>query len=374
MVNRLLLENIKQRLSDPKAIVIIGPRQSGKSTLLKQLFSVENQGILWLNGDDSDVRQLFAQPNETMLRNIIGNHKILIIDEAQRIADIGICLKIIIDRIPGVKVIATGSSSFELANKTKESLTGRKWKFTLFPLSYAEMVLHHGAIEEQRLLHQRIIFGYYPDVVNNPDDAKHILKFLSDSYLYRDILIWERLLKPERLEKLLQALALQIGHEVSYNELAKTIGLDSKTVEKYIDLLEKAFVVFRLYSYSRNLRNELTKSRKVYFYDNGIRNAVISQFNVVDNRSDIGALWKNFMVSERKKRNAYSQRFVNEYFWRTQAQQEIDYIEESEGKLDAFEFKWSQTKKARIPLTFKRTYEVEDLKLLTPGNFVEFIT
>jgi uncharacterized protein len=236
------------------------------------------------------------------------------------------------------------------------------------------MVLHHGAIEEQRLLHQRIIFGYYPDVVNNPDDAKYILKSLSDSYLYRDILIWERLLKPERLEKLLQALALQIGHEVSYNELAKTTGLDSKTVEKYIDLLEKAFVVFRLYSYSRNLRNELTKSRKVYFYDNGIRNAVISQFNVVDNRSDISALWENFMVSERKKRNAYSQRFVNEYFWRTQAQQEIDYIEESEGKLDAFEFKWSQTKKARIPLTFKRAYEVEYLKLLTPGNFVEFIT
>ena len=316
MIQRILTKIIKSKLGTGKAIILMGPRQVGKTTLLQNLFP-DNNDILFLNGDELDVRQLFENISSTRLKAIVGNKKILIIDEAQRITDIGLRLKLITDQLPTVQLIATGSSSFDLANKINEPLTGRKWEYRMFPLSFAEMVAHHGLLEEKRLLPHRLIYGYYPDVVVHQGEEKEILKQLSDSYLYKDILMWEQIKKPDKLLTLLQAIAFQVGQEVSYNELGKLCALDSKTVEKYINLLEQTFVIFRLGSFSRNLRNELKNSRKIYFYDNGIRNAIIANFSQIETRTDIGALWENFIVSERRKKLSYDRLWNNSWFWRT---------------------------------------------------------
>jgi len=374
MITRELFQLILSKSNDSKAIIILGPRQSGKTTLLKSLFETFKDKVLWFNGDDTDVRRKFEDPTSSKIKKYIGNTKIIVFDEAQRIRDIGLCIKIITDNYSGVKVYASGSSAFELANKINEPLTGRKWEFILFPISCDEMVKHHGLIDEERLLEHRLIFGYYPDVINSQGNEKDILKQLASSYLYKDILTWERIMKPDRLERLVQALAFQIGNEVSYHELGKLSGLDSKTVEKYIILLERAFIVFRLNSFSRNLRNELSKSRKVYFFDNGLRNAIVNQFNPIGLRNDESALWENFLVSERFKFIEYNRLYCNRYFWRTQQQQEIDYIEEKEGRLYAWEFKWSSNSKARLPLTFKKAYPDNQFEIINKENYLSFIT
>ena len=258
------------------------------------------------------------------MKYIFGNKKYVVIDEAQQIKDIGSKLKLITDELPEIQLIATGSSSFDLANRVNEPLTGRKWEYKMYPVSFAEMVMHHGLLEEKRLIPHRLVYGYYPDVVNNPGDEKEILKQLSDSYLYKDILMWEHIKKPDKLLKLLQAIAFQIGNQVSYSELGQICGIDSKTVEKYIVLLEQCFVIFRLGSFSRNLRNELKSSRKIYFYDNGIRNAIIADFSLAENRHDIGALWENYIISERHKKIEYDLLWRHSWFWRTSDQKEID--------------------------------------------------
>jgi predicted AAA+ superfamily ATPase len=307
---------------------------------------------------------------------MIGNNKIIFIDEAQRIENIGITLKLITDQIKDVQVIATGSSSFELSNKTSEPLTGRKFEYQLFPLSFAEMVDHHGWLEEKRLLQHRLIYGYYPEVVNqkSTSDAQERLKLLAESYLYKDILALEGIKKPQLLDKLLRALALQIGSEVSFHELARLTGSNSHTVEKYIDILEKAFIIFKLPSYSKNVRNELKKSKKIYFYDTGIRNAVIGNFTPVESRTDMGALWENFLVSERKKYLGYQQDYaIRSYFWRTKQQQEIDYLEETHDQLNAWEFKWSEHAKAKFPLTFTRAYPNGTTEIISRESFEEFV-
>lgn len=370
-IERLLQEQIQKRLKDKKAIILLGSRQVGKTTLLQNMFNEPD--ALWLNGDDSDTRSMLEKTNASRIKAIVGKHRYLIIDEAQRIENIGLSIKIITDQLKGVKVIATGSSSFELANKINEPLTGRKWEFFMYPLSFQEMVNHHGLLTEKRLLENRLLYGYYPEVIKHPGDEKIIIKSIADSYLYKDILIWERILKPEKLEKLIQALALQIGSEVSYNELAQLCGLDKETVEKYIQILEKAFIVFRLNSFSRNLRNELKKSRKIYFYDNGIRNAVINQFSALASRNDTGALWENFIISERQKFNHYQQVFCNRYFWRTTAQQEIDYIEEKDGELFAWEFKWNKKRREAFTKTFVNAYQPALTMTITPDNVEDFI-
>lgn len=373
MIERQLKILINKRLNDRKVIIILGPRQSGKTTLIKSIYSEKDSSVLWWNGDETDTRQILKNPTSTILKSLIGKHRVVVIDEAQRIENIGLCLKLIYDNINKVKVIASGSSSFELANKINEPLTGRKWEFFLYPLSYKEMVENHGSVRENRLLEQRLIYGYYPDVINNPGDEKVLLQQLSDSYLYKDILTWEKIHKPDRLESLVQALAFQVGNQVSYNELGKLIGLDKETVERYIIMLERAFVVFRLSSLSRNLRNELKKSRKIYFYDNGLRNAVIKQFNPLELRNDIGALWENFLISERKKYLHYNQILTNQYFWRTFDQQEIDYIEDRDGKLYVFEFKWNKNSRKKFPKIFTNTYPNNETKLITRDNIEEFI-
>jgi len=373
MIIRIIEENVRKEINTGrKAVILLGARQVGKTTLLGSLFA-DGKDILWLNGDTSNARLLLTTQSVEQLRVIIGKHNLLVIDEAQRIPDIGIVLKLIIDNIPHVKIIATGSSSLDLANVTAEPLTGRKRQFTLFPVSFAEMVEHHGLLSEKNLIPHRLIYGYYPDIVISPGEERRLLQELSDSYLYKDILALDKIKKSEQLTRLLRALAFQIGSQVSYTELGQICGLDNKTVEKYIGILEQTFVIFRLGSYSRNLRNELKSSRKIYFTDNGIRNALIADFRPVELRDDVGKLWENFLVSERFKRNEYTGSYANSWFWRTQAQQEIDYIEEQDGHLSAFEFKWNPAAKVKQPKAFKAAYPDSSFNVIHKENVESFI-
>jgi len=372
MIKRNLHQTIKDKLFKGKAIIIMGARQVGKTTLLRELFGNDNK-VLWLSGDDPDVLDMFVHASAARLKAIIGDKKVLIIDEAQRIEDVGLRLKLITDQIPSIQLIATGSSSFDLANKVNEPLTGRKWEYTMYPLSFEEMVKHHGLLEEKRLIPHRLVYGYYPEVVMNPGNEKELLKNLSDSYLYKDILMWERIKKSDKLLKILQALAFQVGAQVVYTELGRLCGLDSKTLEKYLNLLEQAFIIFRLGSFSRNMRNELKHSRKVYFYDNGIRNAIISNFSQIELRQDIGALWENFLMSERMKRRQPRHSWANGWFWRTQQQREIDYVEEEDGKISAFEFKWSPLAKFYYPKSFLEAYPNSTFQVVHRENCEDFI-
>lgn len=374
MIERTLKQKIGKMVGKEKAIIIMGPRQVGKSTLLHEMFGA-SQEVIWLNGDDPDVQELFANVTSTRLKAIIGKKKYIIIDEAQRIADVGLKLKLITDQVKGTQLIATGSSSFELASKLNEPLTGRKREYKMYPLSFGEMVEHTNLLEEKRLIPHRMVFGYYPEVVTHPGDEKVILRELADSYLYKDILSLDSIGKPDKLMKLLQALALQIGSQVSYSEIGQLVGLDTKTVERYVDVLEKSYVIFRLGSFARNLRNELKASRKIYFYDNGIRNAVLANFSMLESRTneEAGALWENFIISERLKRNAYSDSYCNYWFWRTQQQKEIDYLEEEDGRISSFEFKWNPAAKYKYPAQFLEAYPGTSFKVVTPVNVEEFL-
>lgn len=372
MIKRHLESEIEKDFFKGKAIILLGARQVGKTTLMKEICKNKDE-VLWLDADDPDTQLLFEKPTSTRLRTIIGSHKILVVDEAQRIKDIGIKLKLISDQIKDVQLVATGSSSFELANQINEPLTGRKWEYQLYPISYSEMVSHHGLLEEMRMVPHRMVYGYYPEVVTNTGNEKRVLREIYNSYLYKDILKFDQIKKPEKVTKLLQALAFQIGNEVSYHELSKTVGIDNQTVEKYIDILEKAYIIFRLTAFSRNARKEIVKGRKIYFVDNGIRNAVIANFKLPELRQDIGALWENYLVSERFKFLKYNDIWANSYFWRTYDQQEIDYLEERDGKLFAYEFKWSSKQKARLPKTFSNAYPDNHFKVINQENFEEFI-
>lgn len=373
MIQRIIEEQISARLYKGKVITLIGARQTGKTTLLKKIFQAHGDDAFWLNADEYDIKERFKNPTSTSLKALIGNKKITILDEAHQIPEIGLALKLLADTYPEIQVIATGSSAFELQNKTQEPLTGRKFEFHLFPLAYRELANHSQEMMEQRLLNHRLVFGSYPEVINNQGNEIEVLKLLADSFLYRDLLMLENIKKPEKLVKLLQALAYQIGQEVSYNEVGNTIGLDSKTVETYIQLLEKSFVVFRLPSFSRNLRNELKASKKIYFYDNGIRNALIASFQLLEGRQDIGALWENYLVSERRKKNYYQRFYGNSYFWRTKEKQEIDYLEEADGGLKAYEFKWKEKAKHRISKTFCNAYPNSETALIHSGNYDSFL-
>lgn len=374
MIKRTLQGQIAARLKDKKAIILLGPRQAGKSTLLQLMREQFKQPVAWWNGDEADIRSLLERPTSTNLKSLIGNNKTIVIDEAQRIENIGLCIKLITDNIKEVKVIATGSSAFELANKINEPLTGRKWEYHLYPLSFGEMVAHTSLLEEKRLLNHRLLYGYYPEIITSPGKEQSLLKQLANSYLYKDILTWERIQKPDKLEKLVQALAFQAAQLISYNELGQLCGLNAETVEKYISLLEKAFIVFRLPAFSRNLRNELKKSYKIYFYDNGLRNAVINQFNPVNLRNDTGQLWENWFISERMKFLNNTGKCANRFFWRTLAQQEVDYIEEADGAITAFECKWNAKAKGNVSRAFSNAYPDAVTHLIHPENAEPFLT
>lgn len=372
MIERSLDKLLAEKLFKGKAIVLIGARQVGKTTLLKNLVKGMDS-LIWLNGDDIEVRTLLQNVSTMKLKSLLGKNKTLVIDEAQRIENIGLKMKLVTDNFVDVQLILTGSSSFDLANKINEPLTGRKWEYTLFPLSFGELANHNGTFDEIRHLPLRLVYGSYPDVVNNPGDEREILMQLTNSYLYKDILEWERIRKPDKLVRLLQALAFQVGSEVSLNELGTLVELDKNTVEKYITLLEQTQVIFRLPSLSRNMRNELKMSRKVYFHDNGIRNALISNFSDIDTRNDVGALWENWIISELRKKRHYEQDYVNTYFWRTTQQQEIDYIEEKDGHFTAYEFKWNPQKKAKMSQTFLNAYPNTTIKTINRENFYEYL-
>lgn len=373
MINRLLFQIIESRLFKGKTVVILGPRQVGKTTLVREIMQQHDLPKLYLNADLPAVRESLSEVGVEQLRTYFENAELVVIDEAQRIRNIGLTLKIIHDMLPQVQLIATGSSAFELANEINEPLTGRKWEYRLFPISWQELINHTHFLAARGQLETRLIYGMYPDVITNPGEERATLQELSSSYLFKDLLSYKGIRRPEVLEKLLRALALQIGSEVSYNELSRLVEIDKNTVENYIRLMEQAFVIFRLQPLSRNLRNEINTSRKIYFYDNGIRNALISNFNPLSLRADVGGLWENFLISERMKANHYNRAYGNSYFWRTHAQQEIDYLEEYDGQLHAYEFKWNPKAKARFSKSFTGAYPNASTKVISRDNFEEFL-
>ncbi len=374
MIDRAIEAGFSAAFFQQKVLVLYGPRQTGKTTLVRKVVEQKGHPYLWLSGDEADVRHMLTDTNRTTLAGLFGRYRTVVIDEAQRIRNIGLTLKIAVDFFPDVQVVATGSSSFELANEINEPLTGRKKQFVLFPISFGEMVSRDSLLEEKRRIEQRLRFGSYPEIVSSPGSEIELLQELAESYLYKDVLSLDRIRKPELLRKLLTALALQVGSEVKYAELAQLLGVDNETIERYIDLLEKTFIVFRLPSLNRNMRNEIKKGRKIYFLDTGVRNHVINNFNPMDLRTDAGALWENWLIVERMKKLHYSGVRANTYFWRTVSQQEIDYIEERGGVLEAWEFKWTATSKPRIPPSFLSAYPDSKASTVNRESVDAFLT
>jgi predicted AAA+ superfamily ATPase len=371
IIPRKIQKSLENSLFQGKVIILYGARQVGKTTLVKEIQKKFADEAVYFNCDEPDIRQALTDKTSTELKEFLGNRKLVILDEAQRVNNIGLTLKLLIDSYPQMQIIATGSSSFDLSNKIAEPLTGRKFEFHLYPLSLEELKSIYSNMEIDRLIEQRMIFGMYPEIVNAQGDSGARLKELARSYLYKDILQFQNIKNNEAIEKLLQALALQISNEVSYNELAQMTGIDKNTVSSYIQILEKAFIIFRLGPFSRNLRNELKKLRKIYFYDTGIRNVLINNLNPLNLRQDRGALWENFIISERLKFNNNNDKSPNAYFWRTLQGQEIDYLEDANGKISAYEFKW-QKDKLRQPKAFVAAYKSE-VKLINRENYREFV-
>jgi predicted AAA+ superfamily ATPase len=372
MIQRTLKDKIIEKWNDKKVIIVTGPRQVGKTTLLQDICKAKGD-FLFLNGDDVTTQLILRDFSKKKWETILGNFKTVFIDEAQRIPNIGLGVKIIYDQLPGVKVILSGSSAIDLNSETKEPLTGRKWEFSMYPISWQEWVNHTNFIDANSDLENRLIYGMYPDVVLNDTDKKDLLMELSSSYLYKDLLEYDGIRNPKLLNDLLKALALQLGNEVSYNELAQLLQVDRATVEKYIDLLEKTFVIFKLQALNNNQRNEIKNSRKIYFYDNGIRNAILQNFNPLSLRNDVGVLWENFLISERIKKNTYSKVYTFQYFWRTYYGQEVDYVESQNGDYQAFEFKWNEKRKAKLPISFQNGYPKATFKVVNRENFDEFV-
>ena len=375
-IERDLKAVLDSKIGKGKVLLLIGPRQVGKTTLLKNILtsiSSEKKVQFW-NCDESDVRQFLSEANSAKLKSFVGNSDFIVIDEAQRVKDIGLTIKLLHDSFPNVQLAVTGSSSLDLSNSINEPLTGRKFEYNLFPFSTNELVNHTSMLEEMRLLKNRLVYGFYPDVVNNPGEEKEILTNIVNSYLYKDLFEFQDIRKSSVIEKLVQALALQVGSEVSFNELGNLLGIDTVTVQRYVDLLEKAYVIFHIRSFSRNVRNELKKSIKIYFYDNGVRNSVISNFSPVELRSDIGALWENFLISEKIKNNAYHNKHAKYYFWRTTQKQEIDFIEEVDQNLFAYEFKYNPKKvNSKCPVTFSNNYPNVPFEVITSENYMDFV-
>ena len=372
MIKRVIKNSIQADYRREKVIVLLGARQVGKTTLLSEL--QEGAGkVLSLNCDNVDDVLLLESKTSTELKYLLSSYDLVFIDEAQRVKNIGLTLKMIGDLKLKTQVVVTGSSSFDMANEVNEPATGRLIEYNLYPFSLSELAIETSEREEKRLLETRMIYGLYPEVVTEPGDAKRILMGLTNNYLYKDLFMYRGIKKPDLIQKLVRALALQLGNEVSYNELSSLLGVDRGTIETYINLLEKCFVVFRLDSFSRNLRNEIKKGKKIYFYDNGIRNAVLSNFAPLELRNDVGALWENLMVSERVKRNSYLGDFAQLFFWRTHEQQEIDLVEEQDGVLRTFEFKWNDKVKGKRPKSFFDTYPNSTYEVVTPENYWDFV-
>lgn len=369
------LENLKKLLSPNKAVVVYGPRRCGKTTMVNRFLEGTAEKYILVSGDDITAREYLGSQSLAKLKGFIGKSSLLVIDEAQRIKGIGQNLKLIVDNIKGIKVIVTGSSSFDLAKDIGEPLTGRKYTLKLFPIAQLELSLIEQTIETVANLENRLIYGSYPEVILGDDNnmKERYLKEIVSSYLYKDILELEGLRHPDKLIRLLQLLAFQIGREVSFNELGGQLGMSKNTVERYLELLEKVFVVFRLNGFSRNLRKEIVKNSRFYFYDTGIRNALINNFNTLSMRDDIGMLWENYVIVERLKRQEYLGSTANNYFWRTYDQKEIDFVEERGGKLYGYEIKWKAAK-VKPPKTWLESYKSAKFEVITKENYLGFIS
>lgn len=372
MIKRTIEKEIKAKIGTGKAIVIYGARQVGKTTLLQMIFGVDepNDEVLWLNGDNDSTRTMFEAASPEAYASIMARYKTVIIDEAQRIPDIGLKLKILQDNYGDkVQLVATGSSSFELANKINEPMTGRKWTYWLPAPAAGELVETFGPVEEKGNLENRLIYGSYPAVVMDPANARETVTELANDNLYRDVLSLGEIIKTDKLRMILKALALQIGNQVSMTELAGLVGIDRKTVDKYISLLEQSFILFRLPSFSRNIRNELKFSQKIYFYDVGIRNAVINDFRPMELRPDAGAVFENYIIAELAKKYHGE----NMYFWRNTDQQEVDFILERDGEITAYEVKYNEARKARVPGAFEETYKPAKFTVVNRENYLETV-
>lgn len=371
VVRRIAESGIKKWFRKHKVLLLTGARQVGKTTLLEHLFPNPST-VLWLNADESNVRQTLSRHDLVSLQQVIGNYKTVVIDEVQRVENAGLLLKLCADRFKDVQFIATGSSSLDISESIFEPLTGRYISFHLYPFALSELYPNHSPFEIAQQLPFHLVYGSYPDICNNRQDAETLLLNLSDQYLYKDVLAWNNIRKPVLLNKLLQLLSYQVGSEVSLHELAKQLGVKSDTVENYIDLLEKSFVLFRLPSLSNNPQKEIAKMNKIYFWDNGIRNALIGNFSALDIRNDVGALWENLMVSERMKMNAWLHPKIKSYFWRNYNQSEVDYVEQDKKHLSAFEMKWGKHSNARVSKAFVNAYPNADTAVITSEDFVSF--
>ncbi|MBR4254016.1 MAG: ATP-binding protein [Lentisphaeria bacterium] len=375
-IERNLESVLKEKMFGGKALVVYGPRQSGKTTMIRHLTAeYEKESILWLNGDNPDVRAQISGISTDGWRLLLGERRILVVDEAQHIEGIGMALKLVTDEMPEVQVIATGSSAFELRNRMAEPLTGRKFEYRLPPLSFGELASANGILEEKLKRERRLLFGSYPDVVAHPGNEPALLSEIAESYLFKDIFALDGLRKTGNLDRLVRALAFQIGSEVSLNELAGIAGMDVKTVDRYIELLARCYIVHPLGAFSRNLRNEIKKGVKVYFCDLGIRNAVISNFSPLASRTDAGPMWENYLIMERVKLNINRPFPPRPFFWRTRAPEsrEIDYLEESDGHLRAWEIKSNPRTKTKFPLAFQRAYPNTPTAVITPFNYETFL-
>lgn len=374
MIRRYIEKDILSHIQPQKVVVMYGPRRVGKTTLLKQLAKGITEPILWLSGEDLDVQTGLSVQSREGLKSLVGSFRTVIIDEAQYVDQIGLNLKIMVDHIPDIKIIATGSSSFELANQVGEPLVGRKWSYNLYPIAQLELSALETPFESKNRLESRLIYGSYPEVITHDGKSEKIkiLESVVDGLLFKDVFALEGVKKPQKIISLTKMLALQIGGQVSLSELAAALSINLATVDRYLDLLEKTFVIKRVYGFSRNLRKEITKTCRYYFWDNGIRNALINNFNLLEVRSDVGQLWENYLFMERLKKRDYQNIYSNVYFWRTHDRQEIDLVEEREGKLYGFEFTWGK-KKSRVPRDWKKTYPEAEFAEINRENYLEFV-
>jgi len=373
--NRYLESCWDDILDQGRVLVLHGPRRVGKTSLIEKYLSTYKGNLFKSTGEDLSLHEVFRAQSITKLQSFFHNYELVFIDEAQQIPKVGLGLKMLVDHVPHVRVIASGSSSFDLSNKLGEPLTGRQRIRLLYPLSMYELLPQLGGMQVHQRLEEFLIFGSFPEILDKPtiDDKVEYAKTLRDSYLLKDLLILENLKNSTKIVDLLKLLAFQIGKEVSSAELGNSLGMSKNTVERYLDLLEKVFIIIRVRGFSRNLRKEIAKTSRFYFWDNGIRNAIVNNFSSLKNRSDQGMLWENFLFIERQKLNAYTRRFANYYFWRTYDRQEIDYIEESGGELHGYDFKWDD-KPVKPPKLWLNTYENSFFQAITKENYLEFIT
>lgn len=374
-IDRFVKSDIIQHLSPNKVVVIYGAKQVGKTTLIKEIIKEVNKPHMFISGEDMDVQDWLSSQSVSTLKKYIGDKKFLIIDEAQKVDQIGINLKLIVDHIEDIKIIATGSSSFELAHQVGEPLVGRKWQYNLYSIAQLELSKMEDIHITKANLEDRLIYGSYPNVITavGIEEKQRTIKEITTSYLYKDTLAFSGIKKSDKIHSLLKKIAFQIGKEVSLNELGNSLDLDSRTVENYLDILEKAFVIKRVSGFSRNLRKEITKNSRFYFLDNGVRNAVIGNFNALDSRDDVGQIWENYLFIERMKKREYKKIYANQYFWRTWDRKEVDLVEERDGKLFGYELTWNEKKTKKAPKDWLGVYDNAFYEVIHRDNYLDFI-